>query len=283
MCVVRFEQRSEKMNKLKIKRNKVCLASWKRIKNNGNTAKKRRELLNKIISPDVNQIENKVPSANNQEKNHTEHVDNAEILFQENHEPTSQNESESESENDNECAINWEIELEDDFISNNSEIIDDRHILFKQSLAYWSGLHGIKREALNDLLCLLNETLPDLNLPKDSRTIKKTPTEKTIISEDTFGGSYWHYGLANALNKCLAHIEHCQEVLLNVNIDGLPLFRSSRVEFWPILFNIHGKPEVPPMAIGIYCGKGWLKRLEEYNNEIIFKFTQESPRAWIGF
>ena len=42
--------------------------------------------------------------------------------------------------------------------------------------------------------------------------------------------------------------------MINVSIDGLPLFKSSNLQFWPILFNIHEMPEVPVMIAAIYCG-----------------------------
>lgn len=38
-------------------------------------------------------------------------------------------------------------------------------------------------------------------------------------------------------------------------MDGLPIYKSSKDEFWPILFNIFEMPEIKPMVIGIYCGK----------------------------
>lgn len=39
-------------------------------------------------------------------------------------------------------------------------------------------------------------------------------------------------------------------------MDGLPIYNSSKDEFWPILFNIYEMPEVKPMVIGVYWGKG---------------------------
>lgn len=38
-------------------------------------------------------------------------------------------------------------------------------------------------------------------------------------------------------------------------MDGLPIYKSSREEFWPILFNIFEMPNVAPMVAGIYSGK----------------------------
>jgi hypothetical protein len=35
---------------------------------------------------------------------------------------------------------------------------------------------------------------------------------------------------------------------INVNIDGLPTYKSSKVEFWPILCNIQDMSVVPVMV-----------------------------------
>ncbi|XP_044744771.1 uncharacterized protein LOC123306715 [Coccinella septempunctata] len=53
-------------------------------------------------------------------------------------------------------------------------------------------------------------------------------------------------------------------ILLNVNMDGLPIYKSSKVEFFPILFNIHELPSVKPMIIGIYCGQEKLSDLSAF-------------------
>ena len=38
------------------------------------------------------------------------------------------------------------------------------------------------------------------------------------------------------------------------DIDGLPLFKSNNLQFWPILINVHDKPKIPVMVVSIYCG-----------------------------
>lgn len=47
-----------------------------------------------------------------------------------------------------------------------------------------------------------------------------------------------------------------QTISCNINMDGLPIYRSNKLEFWPILLNICELPSLRPMVIGIYCGKG---------------------------
>lgn len=43
-------------------------------------------------------------------------------------------------------------------------------------------------------------------------------------------------------------------VKLNVNIYGIPLYNSSKAQFWPILVNIHDMPFKKPIVVGIFCG-----------------------------
>ncbi|XP_045767783.1 uncharacterized protein LOC123869091 [Maniola jurtina] len=45
-----------------------------------------------------------------------------------------------------------------------------------------------------------------------------------------------------------------KKISLNVNIDGLPLFKSSKHQVWPILCNIHEYPNIPPLVVGVYEG-----------------------------
>lgn len=228
------------------------LLLWKKIKNNGATRKRRRDLVANIISPKTTKI---VPSRDSAEKSVQVDIDDYEQSQIENNEEF-ETEPEIEINIDNNSA--WESELDDDFdVTNISETIENRNVLLKQSLAHWSASHGITLEALGNLLKMLSENIPEIQLPKDPRSIVKTPSMKTVLIPDNFGGSYWHYGLEKALKNSLDCFKYSPMVELNINFDGLPVFKTSRAEFWPILFNIHGKPEIPPMVIGIYFGKGW--------------------------
>lgn len=161
-------------------------------------------------------------------------------------------------DNEAEDVCDWHNELGDDFLNYSTEteaVVNDQNLIFVQSLAQWKAKHLITRDAMNDLLVILRESNPELKVPKDARTVLKTPKQKTIIIQDQTGGQYWHYGLKKSLIACLNDSQY-PSVSINVSIDGLPIFESSRVEFWPILINIHEKNKIPPMIIGIYSGKG---------------------------
>jgi hypothetical protein len=45
-------------------------------------------------------------------------------------------------------------------------------------------------------------------------------------------------------------------VQLIINIDGLPLFMSSNVQFWPILCGIvsNDRASMEPFLVALYCG-----------------------------
>lgn len=54
-------------------------------------------------------------------------------------------------------------------------------------------------------------------------------------------------------------------IAINISIDGLPIFKSSKSEFWPILFNIYGT-RATPKIFGLYLGNGKPKKVKERNH-----------------
>lgn len=54
---------------------------------------------------------------------------------------------------------------------------------------------------------------------------------------------------------------------LSINIDGLPLFHSSKKQFWPILGLVKNVCE--PFVIGIYCEKSKPNSLSQFLEDFI--------------
>ncbi|EFN87600.1 hypothetical protein EAI_11775, partial [Harpegnathos saltator] len=52
-------------------------------------------------------------------------------------------------------------------------------------------------------------------------------------------------------------------------IDGLPLFRSSNIQFWPILGLIKSFTQNIPFTIGIFCGTSKPMSLEKFLDNFI--------------
>lgn len=126
--------------------------------------------------------------------------------------------------------------------------------IFRGQLRQWAVDYGINRMALKDLLKIIKEHFEkgEPFLPADPRTLLQTPQTINVVSVS--GGEYWHQGISNCLTKIFRNLNEATAITLNFNIDGLPLYNSSKVEFWPILFNLVEVPQSSPMVVGIFCG-----------------------------
>ena len=117
-------------------------------------------------------------------------------------------------------------------------------------LEVWAVQNCITHNALRDLLCLLHKLHP--NLPKDPRTLFSLSYEFTIDNQ------YYHFGIASTLSHQF-QLKLYSKINLQLNIDGLPLFKSSGISnLWPIIalieenhkFEMH----IQPFVIGVYAG-----------------------------
>lgn len=109
---------------------------------------------------------------------------------------------------------------------------------FKDSLKCWTVKHRITRMALNDLLSILIIAGFDF-LPKDSRTLMKTPQNVDITNLSN--GQLWYHGIKLYIDQLFRNISKDLTITLDFNFDGVPLFNSSKKCFWPIIASIRGK------------------------------------------
>ena len=56
---------------------------------------------------------------------------------------------------------------------------------------------------------------------------------------------------------------------MQINIAGLPLFKSSSVQFSPILGRIDAPVQSEPFIVGLFCGKSRSADVGEYMQEFI--------------
>lgn len=84
------------------------------------------------------------------------------------------------------------------------------------------------------ILKLINPAYPFL--PRTARNLLRTPKKLEIISFDN--GEMHYYGIQKCLMCKLQNGELNDEIStinLIINIDGLPVFKSSRTDLWSIL------------------------------------------------
>lgn len=108
-------------------------------------------------------------------------------------------------------------------------------------IAKWAVESNISLSALRKLLSIFREdSYCTNNLPADPRTLLKTPN-KSYGKKMGFG-LFHYFGIAETLNSlCITHninVTSSMEFSLAVNIDGLPLSKSSATSFWPILCSV---------------------------------------------
>lgn len=132
-----------------------------------------------------------------------------------------------------------------------------------KDIVLWSFENNVPQNSLKKLFSIVNKFAGEDVLPKDPRSLLKTPRTVEIVQIGE-KQQYWHYGLKLSLENLFCKIEKSIKISLNFNMDGLPIYSSSKDELWLILFNITEFPNVKPMVIGIYHGVSKASSLENY-------------------
>jgi len=106
-------------------------------------------------------------------------------------------------------------------------------------LRTWNIQFNVTHNCLNSLLEVLRSE--GLKVPKDGRTLMKTPSKHNILQLSNYG-SYIHFGIERMvypiLQKHESDLINVKSLNLGINVDGLPLAKSSKSQFWPILICI---------------------------------------------
>lgn len=129
------------------------------------------------------------------------------------------------------------------------------HKSFRDNLSSWALRCGIKHSATSELLKILSRHGHEHEIPTDARTLLKTP--RTADVKDMDIGEFCHFSLKESLSKRLAapEFEHEDHISININIDGVPLFKSTSFGLWLILGVIVGlNVKSNPFVISVYGG-----------------------------
>jgi hypothetical protein len=170
-----------------------------------------------------------------------------------------------------------------------SENVEETQITKQVQLRAWTLKHSITHSALSDLLKMLHKWIPNDHFPIDSRTLMKTP--KSIELQDISGGKYYYFGLKNKIQKLvklgiqpfklpnISNLNSVENLLtLTIGIDGLPISKSSNLQFWPILGKLDQCIDPSPFVIALFYGEtkpsSVLDFLNPLINEMILLETQ---------
>lgn len=110
-----------------------------------------------------------------------------------------------------------------------------------------------------------------LDLPKDPRTLLYTLKDCDV--KPMGQGSYYHFGLSSAIISELKitneHELTTDTLTVHVNVDGLPLSRSSNMQLSPILGQIVELPKSNVLIIGVYAGPCKLESVNDYMHDFV--------------
>lgn len=142
----------------------------------------------------------------------------------------------------------------------------------KAKLAQWAVTFNISQRALSALLAVL-QTCDESqlkNLPKDARTLLLA--ERHIDIDSRAGGDYYYFGIRYWLSVLLQRFPQAFNgtchIDLIINVDGIPLFNSSKVALWPILGSVKNADSCP-FPIAVYCSKNKPTSVSDYLKDFI--------------
>lgn len=158
----------------------------------------------------------------------------------------------------NECSTS-------ETVDNANQNLNDEPQSLRERLREWVLEFYIPHRAVNRLLKILNLS----DLPLDSRALLKTPRD--VVISDVGAGKFWHSGISNNLRQIFANVKLNTNVKLDFNIDGIPLFNSSKQSFWPILACIDDWRNIKPFVVSIWCGDSKPNDLSGY----LYPFVSE--------
>jgi len=142
-------------------------------------------------------------------------------------------------------------------------------------LGEWAIQHNITHAALGSLLKLLHKSHPEL--PRDSRTLlNRGVTSSALAIQNIAGGSYYHFGIEKGVIQIIADLAlgNGSPLKLHVNIDGLPLHRSTSAQFWPILGLLANCSLKEPFVIGLFYGMHKPKDVNAFFNDFVNEFKK---------
>ncbi|XP_075167974.1 uncharacterized protein LOC142240153 [Haematobia irritans] len=142
-------------------------------------------------------------------------------------------------------------------------------VTIAQKLLIWYEEHHPTRKCVEGLMKILVDE--KLNVPKSLSGLLKRQPERTYF-RTVSPGKYYHLGLQKQIEKipvCL--IETINKIEIDIGIDGLPLFKSSQMNAWPILGKIVNLNQTGVFLIGCYIGNKKPHNVDCFLHDFIYE------------
>lgn len=163
-----------------------------------------------------------------------------------------------------------EEEFEDSDVEeeeNHSEIAD-----IASTYVTWVSKYNISGIAADEFLNYLRENHFPF-LPKSIKTLRQKAYTMDAPIRDMGEGQFLYFGIKNIIIKFLdianVDIQLIQHFKIGFGIDGIPISKSSKSNFWPILTRLNDYPAVLPVAV--FYGRGKPQCVEDY----LMEFAEE--------
>lgn len=117
------------------------------------------------------------------------------------------------------------------------EVQDDGKMGSREQLRRWALSYNVSKRAVTALLKILI-SLGMTWLPRDSRSLFETPRQIELFALSN--GRMWYNGIERNLQMIFANLNVSLSISLCINMDGLPVFNSSKYQFCPILARVFG-------------------------------------------
>lgn len=131
----------------------------------------------------------------------------------------------------------------------------------ENELRNWAIDHNINNAAIDDLLKILKrKSLP--HLPLSAKTflgVKYNYEIKSVTNEDgEVIYEHAYFGLEENLKRTINPLLHEDgKIQLHINVDGMSVYKSNNIQFWPILAKVHSDIDVyEPFVVGILVSDG---------------------------
>lgn len=132
-------------------------------------------------------------------------------------------------------------------------------------LRKWAIRNNIRLAATSELLKILKKR-GHPSLPMDARTLLKTPAKVSVVEMGS--GQFWYGGLKTKLVEVCRKNKISETLELTFHIDGTPIYKSSKSEFWPTQCSVNGI-EMKAFFVCLYAGTHKPESAEQYMRPLL--------------